>query len=395
MNTKDGNLIADDYAPRSDVPRRGSMAVLAAVAMMGIGLATGGQAGSSPKGDTTAEGGRTWLASALTRQSLSEPEPGHCEMSTFQSHGPLESAVGQSVSVTLGIATACGANPVNAVLVIDGSASVNSNEDVFIWAEKLVEFAHDATPRVQLGIVEYDDVATAQCELTRDPALLQDCIRRITASGGRYPAAGLREAAAMLERGESADPEFNAVTREMAILIMGGPPEPDCDSVAEAADDWRRLRRRGGIEVVDLGDEPDFECGFVIGRHEPFRAEEWSRFVAEYESRAKPLTATSVDISTTLASQLRWVGSEPPLPQWADGTLSWTFVEPVPEVITLSYRVAATAPGHYDALESARARVVFASGFGTSPDLIRRVTFAPAPLDVWSRTILPILSNGR
>ena len=298
--------------------------------------------------------------------------------------------VGESVAVTLSLQTACGESPANVVLVIDSSATGQTSENILTWADDLIEFAQSLTPLVHVGVVDFNDVATARCELMRDPAPLHACIAGIVTGGTSHPNLGLREAQEMLYRGRSPDPELATVTRELVILLMGSPPVPDCTATLDAAAEFKA--RRMLVTTICGRPECDSSCARRAATNPRyyFAHDNWEGFRERFRELMVPFRPYRTLITTTLSPFVALATVYSPAPSVEGRNLTWELEPPTSDAITVTYRAYALAAGNYAVYQGAGARVEYRGGMSS---FRRDLEFEPATIDVTGSIWFPLLQQ--
>jgi hypothetical protein len=365
----------DSSPPTARALRAGAIAAVSLLAA----LASVARAGEGLAGESRNEYG-----------GVDQSEPS-CALTTTTTHHPTRLAVGETVQVTHTARSACVPKTFELVLVIDASTDAASMEDMLVWAQDIA-LAISSLPRGRVGVVAFASDAEIRCDMTSDPAVLLACIADISPAAGRRPEAGIALAGKLLRGAADRNPN-RSETYEIVVLMMGGPPDTSCEDGVAAA---RALSGQGVLIVSTVHcTECDESCARRMATSPRYYFESWPRFTSWFRDFPQPSEVMNTEITATLAVSVSWASSPAPIPDVRNGALAWHFDLPVPNPVTVTYRVYAHLPGTYSVADGGILNTY--SGFGSFPG---RTAFPSAIVEVIGYVTrfeawLPLVLNGQ
>lgn len=263
--------------------------------------------------------------------------------------------LGETATVTLGFDVDCTveASPLHVVLVLDSSAAMDSESLTqlkaaarhFIRGVLLPEL-----PTARIGIVAFGHGARTLCQLTRDLAKLELCLKRLRPKGDSGIDRGLTQGLGLLARARETT-AGRSKPSEVMVLIGNGRSDHGCRTVQAVT---RRIQEAGVLRISGcIDDDCVSSCVREVASSSRYFmwAHQADRFVSIFQPGPfcpcyQPLRR--LDLVDRLASDVAWVvdSTVPPAALSSDGrTLSWSFADLPREGVTVSYRIRPLATG--------------------------------------------------
>ncbi|MSP14247.1 MAG: VWA domain-containing protein [Chloroflexi bacterium] len=293
----------------------------------------------------------------------------HCDPQGLKFASPTNLMLGGTVTVTLGYDARCsgGATSADVVLLIDHSGSMGGVplQDAKTGALSFIDLLNPAYH--QVSIIVFDDVADVLQTLTADYNAARQAILQINVGGGT-------EIAVALEQGIK---EFQARGRQgarwtMILLSDGESPAPPAISAADSA-------KAMGIRIFTIG--LGRANGTLLQRlasapQDYYYTASSSNLTQIYQYIASSVTDTRLKhlvISDTLPTNMTLVpGSLQPPAVMNNKTLTWSFIPPAGNQITLTYQIQPQQTGYYPA------NVLAEAGYTQADNVVGQITF-PVP----------------
>ncbi|MBI3942982.1 MAG: VWA domain-containing protein [Chloroflexi bacterium] len=292
-----------------------------------------------------------------------------CDPQGLKFASPTSLMLGGTVTVTLGYDARCtgGATSADVMLLIDHSGSMGGVplQDAKNGALGFISLLDPAYH--QVSVIAFDDVADVLQTLTADYNAARQAIMGINVGGGT-------EIAVALEQGIY---EFQTRGRQgarwtMILLSDGESPAPPAIAAADTA-------KAMGIRIFTIG--LGRANGTLLQRlasssQDYYYTASSSNLTQIYQYIASSVTDTRLKrlvISDTLPSNMVLVpGSLQPPAILNDKTLTWNFIPPAGNQITLTYQIQPQQAGYYPA------NVVAVAGYIQADNVPGQVTF-PVP----------------
>lgn len=169
--------------------------------------------------------------------------------------------LGEETDLTLTVRALCApeAFPLHVVLVLDASGSMagQKNADLKNAVKRMVrELNLDERPLIQMGIVEFNNIAKTLCQLTNDSGRLNSCANKVSANGGTSIDQGIREGLKVLSRGRPRG--GGSDVREIMVVLSDGGNNAGCQPVIQAANQAKGQKVL--IMSVCVGSDCDAAC---------------------------------------------------------------------------------------------------------------------------------------
>jgi len=333
------------------------------------------------------------LAPAHAETTLLAPGPVSPCVATFdKTASPMTVLLGEAVTVELGLALACPADPVplDVVIVLDRSGSMTGwpLADAKAAAISFVELVDLSTSRV--AVASFSSMARVDARLSRNRRHVVSAISGLVADGGTNISSGLREAGRALFQ----VPARGGAARAMVLLTDGR------DNLSQEAVRQQAAYQRGrGVQLITiaLGLQADTALLREIATtpddfyYAP-RSRDLAAIYARVAGRLIDIQARNILVSDELADGMTYVaGSAEPAIEPEGNTLSWRIPHLPGGGLRWRYRVHPTRLGWWPVNRSAVASYV--DTVGRRGQVLFPVPYvqvlSPQPVDTPEVTLTP------